>query len=48
MWWVVMVFSKGNGGGEMRGCERGLGGMGQEVDVSTVRWLMVEVDEDGS
>ena len=50
-----MVFSEGSEGGEIVGCERELGRMEGGVEVSMVRWSVVEVewlavggDKDGS
>ena len=40
-----MVFSEGSGkGGEIVGCERGLGRMEGGVEVLMVRWSVVEVE----
>ena len=54
-WWVVMVFSEGSEGGEIVGCEEGLGRMEGGVEVLMVGWSVVEVewlvaedDKDGS
>ena len=50
-----MVFSEGSEGGEIVGCEGGLGRIEGEVEVLIVRWSVVEVewsaagdDKDGS
>ena len=50
-----MVFSEGSEGSKIVGCKGGLGRMKGGVEVSIVRWLVVEVewsvagdDKDGS